>query len=132
MTLDTGLTMSGFTGMDNIGGMGAMGTMGTMGLGGMGMGIGSQHHILYQLQSILQLQLFKNFSTGNFFIDTLTQLFLMTLITYLFTQVKTLLDKTGLTISWLGYKTWIGSRWVYCKILNTPIKQITTIKRNIQ
>ncbi len=127
MSFSPNIAMGGFTGMDNIGaGVGGIG----MGMGGMGMmgGIGSQHQVLHQLQSILQLQLFKNLSTGNFFIDTLAQLFLMTFITYLFTQVKTLLDKTGSLISWTFGKMWNGSRWVFCKILNLPVKQIKYVE----
>jgi ATP-dependent 26S proteasome regulatory subunit len=121
--------MNGFTGLDSsmIGGMSSMSGMG--GFGGMGgfSGVTSQSQVLYQLQSILQLQLFKNFSTGNFFIDTLAQLFLMTLITYLFTQIKTLLDKAGLMISWIFYKSIDLVKWSYSKILNTPIKQVKNV-----
>ncbi len=127
--LSSNIQTSGFTGMDGIAGNMGYGGMGYggMGYGGMGYGV-SQNQVLHQLQSILQLQMFKNFSTGNFFIDTLTQLFFMTLITYLFTQVKTLLDKAGSAISWSINKTWMGSRWAYFTILNLPIKQIKYVE----
>ncbi len=127
--LSSDIHTSGFTGMDGIAGNMGYGGMGygSMGYGGMGYGV-SQNQVLHQLQSILQLQMFKNFSTGNFFIDTLSQLFFMTLITYLFTQVKTLLDKAGSAISWSMNKTWMGSRWAYFKILNLPIKQIKYVE----
>ncbi len=125
MSFSSGITATGFTGMPDMG----IPMTNPMYGGGYGMGgVGSQHQVMHQLQSILQLQLFKNFSTGNFFIDTLTQLFVMTMITYLFTQVKTMLDKTGTFINWVGVKSWYGARWSYAKILNTPVKQIKFVE----
>ncbi len=126
MSFSSGITATGFTGLPDVGNPMLNPMYGT-GFGGLG-GHASQHQIIHQLQSILQLQLFKNFSTGNFFIDTLAQLFIMTLITYLFTQVKTMLDKAGTFITWSGYKIWLGTRWSYCKILNTPVKQIKYVE----
>ncbi len=112
--------ISGFSGMDaspNIG----------YNAGGM-LSPHQPHQVLHQLQSILQLQMFKNFSTGNFFIDTLAQLFFMTLITYLFSQIKMLLDKAGSLINWAMRESWLGSRWLYAKMLNTPVKQIKFVE----
>ena len=132
MLLNNNINMNGFTGLDSnmMGGIGSIGGMNTMSnYGNMGgfSGVPSQNQVLHQLQTILQLQLFKNFSTGNFFIDTLAQLFLMTFITYLFTQIKTLLDKTGSLISWIFYKSIDFFRWSYSKILNTPVKQVKNV-----
>lgn len=126
MTFSSGITATGFTGMPDMGNpiLNPMYGGGGYGLGG----VTSQHQIIHQLQSILQLQLFKNFSTGNFFIDTLAQLFIMTLITYLFTQVKTMLDKVGTFIGWSGNKIYMGCRWSYSKIFNTPVKQIKFVE----
>ena len=136
MSLNTNIDVSGFTGIDNMNGnmnpnlmAGYTGLGGFGGMGGMGgMGGISQHQILHQLQSILQFQLFKNFTTGNFFIDTLGQLFLMIFITYLFTQVKTLVDKIEFAISWIFYKIVYGFKWLYSKIFNTPIKKVKFVE----
>ena len=124
--LSSNIETTGFVGMENNLGYGMAGGI-SNGIGGFANGFGgihSQHQVLHQLQSILQLQLFKNFSTGNFFIDTLAQLFLMTFITYLFGQIKTLLDKTGSTRFWLFYKVIDFGKWTYIKILNKPVKHI--------
>ncbi len=115
--LSSDFSMSGFTGMAS-----------NIGAGPGVVGLGQQHQALHQLQSILQLQLFKNFSTGNFFIDTLGQLFFMTLITYLFSQIKMLMDKTASTINWACRESWYGSKWLYSKIFNTPVKQIKFVE----
>lgn len=45
-----------------------------------------------QLQNIMQFQLIKNISTGNFIIDTVIQVIMMALITYCVTQIKSILD----------------------------------------
>jgi ATP-dependent 26S proteasome regulatory subunit len=138
MTLNTNINADGFTGIGTSTDTNIIGSFNANGYGtGYGMGsfnhmgglssISSQTQVLHQLQTIMQLQLFKNFSTGNFFIDTMGQLFLMTFITYLFTQIKTLLDKTGSLVSWIFYGTTNFLWWLYCKILNTPIKQIKNV-----
>lgn len=125
MSFSSGISATGFTGMPDMGNP----MFNPMYGSGYGMGgVTSQHQIIHQLQSILQLQLFKNFSTGNFFIDTLAQLFIITLITYLFTQVKTMLDKVGTFIGWSSNKIWLGARWSYSKIFNTPVKQIKFVE----
>ncbi len=124
MSFSSGITATGFTGIQDMGIPMTNPMYNAYGVGG----VPSQHQVMHQLQSILQLQLFKNFSTGNFFIDTIAQLFVMTLITYLFTQVKTMLDKTGTFINWAGVKTWYGAKWSYCKIFNRPIKQIKYVE----
>lgn len=123
MTLNTNLNVEGFSGLDT----NMMGMSGMYGNYGISSGISSQSQALHQLQTILQLQLFKNFSTGNFFIDTLGQLFLMTFITYLFSQVKTLLDKMGTFISWLFFKLIDGIKYIYSKVLNIPVKKIKSV-----
>ena len=118
MSFTSGISGTGFTGLPDIGN--SVNPMyNSYGIGG----VQSQHQIIHQLQSILQLQLFKNFSSGNFLFDTLIQLFIMTFITYLFTQIKTILDKVGQMIYWSGSKSWEGLRWSYSKIFNTTIKQ---------
>jgi len=45
-----------------------------------------------QLQNIMQFQLIKNISTGNFIIDTVIQVIMMALVTYCVTQIKSILD----------------------------------------
>ena len=123
MSFNTNLNLNGFTGMET----GTSNYMGMNGMGGMNM-MSSQNNILYQLQSILQLQLFKNFSTGNFFIDTLGQLFMMTFITYMFTQIKSLLDKTGSYIYLIFNKFVDIITLIYSKIFNVPIKKIKHVE----
>ena len=61
----------------------------------------TQDDLLKQLKIAMHMQLIGDFTTGNIFVDALIQIFSMTLMTYLFTQIKTVLDKIGLMIYWL-------------------------------
>ena len=78
----------------------------------------SQHQMMNQLQSILQIQLIRNFSSGNFFIDTIIQIFIMTFITYLISQIKKVMDGTGNFISWMITKLCDMMRYIYFKFTN--------------
>ena len=60
----------------------------SMYMGGMGV-TGS----MQQLQSVMGLQLAKNFSSGNFIVDTLIQLCIMTFVAQLFGGVKVVTDE---------------------------------------
>jgi hypothetical protein len=51
--------------------------------------------ILGQLQTILHFQLTKNLTSGNFMVDSIIQMIIMALVTYLITQVKSILDGFG-------------------------------------
>ncbi len=51
-----------------------------------------QHQMTRQLQNIMQFQLIKHISTGNFIIDTVIQVIMMALVTYCVTQIKSILD----------------------------------------
>jgi ATP-dependent 26S proteasome regulatory subunit len=53
-----------------------------------------------QLQNIMQFQLIKHISTGNFIIDTIIQVILMAIITFTITHIKTFLDWISMWIGW--------------------------------
>jgi len=59
-----------------------------------------QNQMNRQLQSIMQFQLIKNITTGNFILDTMIQVIMMSLITYCITQIKFILDWIGGWIKW--------------------------------
>lgn len=63
----------------------------------------NSYQTLNRLQNILQIQMIRNFSSGNFFIDTIIQLFIMTLVTYLMTKLKDILDMFIRYIGRTGY-----------------------------
>jgi ATP-dependent 26S proteasome regulatory subunit len=58
-----------------------------------------QHQMTRQLQNIMQFQLIKHISTGNFIIDTMIQVIMMALVTYCVTQIKFILDWVFM---WIG------------------------------
>ena len=47
--------------------------------------------LIIRLQSILQIQLSRHFNSGDFVIDTIIQLFVITFITYMFTKIPMVL-----------------------------------------
>jgi hypothetical protein len=64
-----------------------------------------QHQMTRQLQNIMQFQLIKNISTGNFIIDTIIQVIMMAMVTYCVTQIKSILDWIFM---WVGrFYTWV-------------------------
>lgn len=63
-----------------------------------------QHQMTRQLQNIMQFQLIKHISTGNFIIDTIIQVIMMALVTYCVTQIKSILDWSFM---------WVGRGYVW-------------------
>ena len=72
---------------------------------GYGMGYGMGHgDPMNQMQSILQMQLVKNLSSGNFVIDTICQVFIMTIVTYFISKMKSLnSDDTGTVLQYPAF-----------------------------
>lgn len=59
-----------------------------------------QNQMHRQLHNIMQFQLLKNITTGNFILDTVIQVIMMALITYCLTQIKSILDWVGGWFKW--------------------------------
>lgn len=77
----------------------------------------SPKQTMIRLQSILQLHLFRNFSTGNFFLDTMFQLFLMILLTYMLIRINSISDYSYYCMNNITY-------YIYKKIVNIYNKLI--------
>ena len=60
-----------------------------------------QNQMTRQLQNIMQFQLIKHITTGNFILDTVIQVIMMALVTYCVTQIKSILDWLGKWIMWI-------------------------------
>lgn len=75
-----------------------------------------QNQMTRQLQNIMQFQLIKHITTGNFIIDTIIQVVMMAFVTYCVTQIQSILNWIGGWVSWIvrqsvRYTRGIISKW---------------------
>lgn len=77
----------------------------------------NQGQMTRQLQNILQFQLMKNITTGNFILDTVIQVIMMAFVTYTITQIKYILDYITGKISLLFYYLYRNGKFYYLKII---------------
>ncbi len=138
MSLNTNIEVEGFTGLNNFGDFNNENNNGISNKFGLGVGVNSlngynptiftQNYFLNQLQSILQLELFKKFTYSNFFVDIASKILITTFTSSILNKTKTVSDNTDSAISWVYNKFVYGIKWSYGKLLNTPVKKIKHVE----
>lgn len=90
------------------------------------------NQIFSQIYNILQIQLIKNVSSGNFFIDSVVHLLILSLLIYLITQIKYFFDFISTSINVCFIKVKFLFCYFYNKLFNNIVNKnvIVSIKNN--
>lgn len=106
----------------------------------------NQNQMTRQLQNLMQFQLVKNISSGNFIFDIIIQVVIMAFVTYCITQIQSILNWIGLVfknlfeyicyrVKYIYYK-WQGKIQKFTKTVDIPYisdnRQINELYKAVQ